>query len=138
MGSIFRSIANERYFSKADKRCTRWRRYRKKKVTYKEVFEFAVAEIGLSPKEFYSLTFYEYSIILAGHYIRNSKAWEHTRQVTYMLYAVNSTDRVKTPITEFMPLLTDPPPTPPDIYTEAEKLELLSKANERLQLLGKI
>lgn len=55
-----------------------------------------------------------------------------------MLYAVNSTERIKTPIHEFMPLLTDPEPTPPDIYTEDERLELFAKANERLQMLGKI
>jgi hypothetical protein len=54
-----------------------------------------------------------------------------------MQYAVNSTERTKTPIQEFMPLLTDPPIAPPDIYTEDEKLELLNKATERLQMLQK-
>lgn len=61
--------------------------------------------------------------------------WEHTRQITYMLYAVNSTERVKTPIYEFMPLLTDPEIEAPIPYTETEKQELYEKANDRLKMI---
>lgn len=52
-----------------------------------------------------------------------------------MLYAVNSTERTKTPIHEFMPLLTDPELEKPEIYTPEEKQALYDKANERLQMI---
>jgi len=52
-----------------------------------------------------------------------------------MLYVVNSTERTKPSIQDFMPLMTDVAPPPPEVYTDEEKLELLNNAHARLQML---
>lgn len=75
--------------------------------------------------------------MLGGYFIHNSKAWEHTRMLGYMTYAVHSTENSKPSLTDWMPLLTDAPKEKPAIYTEDEKADLLEMANQRLQMLGK-
>lgn len=51
-----------------------------------------------------------------------------------MLYAVNSTG-TKKPITEFMPLLTDAIPQPPELPNEEERKALREMAKNRLQFI---
>lgn len=86
------------------------------------------------PDQFYNLTFYEYRCILAGHIFRNAKAWEHTRMISYTLYCVNSTKKVK--IDEYMPLITDPIKHV-KVITQEDKQKLLQMSEDRLRMIGK-
>lgn len=101
------------------------------------MIEEAVSQLGLSYTEFLCMTLYQYRLHIEQVSFERSKAWEHTRQINYMIYCalVKASDRVS--ITEFMPLSTDKPTavteepiTPPE---EINRIKLL--AEQRMLVL---
>lgn len=99
------------------------------------MIEEAVSKLGLSYQTFLCMTLYQYRLHIEHISFERSKAWEHTRQINYMIYCalVKASDRVS--ITEFMPLSTDSAPiavidTSPE---EINRIKLL--AEERMRVL---
>lgn len=89
--------------------------------------------MGLGIKGFLSITWYEYTVILGAHHKREAKAWEHTRFIAYWTYWAN-TDVDREIITDFLPLITDPPPEPPEILTEEDTIKIIAEAQMRAGL----
>ena len=82
------------------------------------------------------MSWYEYTCVLSGHIQRSNKLWEHTRSTNYMLYVVNSTEKNKMSITDFMPLLTDKKSEVVTLSQE-DKEEMSRQAIERAAQLAK-
>lgn len=95
-----------------------------------------MSEVGLMPREFYSLTFYEYTCVLAGYILRKSHTSENSRYVAYMIYKMNTGDKTPIKIDKFWPLITDQKEVVEIIKPEDKEL-LIKQAKDRLALFGK-
>ncbi len=106
-------------------------------IDWTEIFEFAISDIGLMPDVFLSLTWYEYSLLLAKHLKNNARQWEHTRFISYWTYW-SVTDAERDSITDFLPLITDPEPEPTQPLSSEEINSIHEEADARIILFNKL
>lgn len=79
---------------------------------------------------------YEYRCLVHRYYFVEANKWAHTRNVVYTLFCINTTEKNKPSISEFMPLLIDNfTPIKDQEMTEERKAELMEIANARLRAL---
>lgn len=65
--------------------------------------------MGLTPKQYYSMTRAEFVLAFRGYRRKNWRQWEHTRHTSYMVYASiprKKGDKLPS-MKKFMPLPTD-------------------------------
>ena len=75
------------------------RGHKKKETTWQEVHTYAWGFIGLSPREYYLLTEYEYLAICKGREIREGVLNNHFRTLGFLIWnlQVEKRDRLKRP-----------------------------------------
>ena len=79
---------------------------------------------------------YEYRCLVHRYYFVEARQWAHTRNVMYTLFCINTTEKNKPSLSEFMPLLIDNfTPIKDSEMTEERKAELMEIANARLRAL---
>lgn len=79
---------------------------------------------------------YEYRCLVHRYYFVEARQWAHTRNVMYTLFCINTTEKNKPSLSEFMPLLIDNfTPIKDSEMTEERKAELMEIANMRLRAL---
>lgn len=79
---------------------------------------------------------YEYRCLVHRYYFVEARQWAHTRNVMYTLFCINTTEKNKPSLSEFMPLLIDNlAPIKDSEMTEERKAELMEIANARLRAL---
>lgn len=90
------------------------------------------------PKEFYSLTWYEYMCVLSGYIKREAHNWERARLIAWTTYRMQVTSGKIISVEEFRPLITD---KPKEIITsdrpEVSKQELMDIAMRRSAMIPK-
>jgi hypothetical protein len=69
------------------------------------------------------------------YFFVEARNWAHTRNITYTLFCINTTDKDKPELSDFMPLLIDSIKTPEPEMTPERKDEMMNIANERLRIL---
>lgn len=67
---------------------------------------FAFGELGLLPDQFYRMTWWEYATYADGYTKRQSREWERTRLVAWMIFNANAKKPLKKP-EDLMQLVTD-------------------------------
>lgn len=78
---------------------------------------------------------YEYRCLVHRYYFVEARNWAHTRNIMYTLFCINTTEKNKPTLSEFMPLLIDSVSLPSPEMTPERKDELFKIANERLRAL---
>lgn len=79
---------------------------------------------------------YEYRCLVHRYYFNEARNWAHTRNIVYTLFCINSTEKNKPTLAEFMPLLIDPVSLVQNQeMTPERKEELFKIANDRLRAL---
>lgn len=78
---------------------------------------------------------YEYRCLVHRYFFVEARNWAHTRNITYTLFCINSSEKNKPTISDFMPLLIDPVKSTEPEMTQDRKDELQRIANERLRIL---
>lgn len=88
--------------------------------------------LGLSPKEFYSLSWREYILLKDGFEIKRCHDAEHTRIMTYTLASIHRPpDKPWPSIREYWPLKTDGKKVDLKNTEEAKKLRKLLKEAQK-------
>jgi len=90
---------------------------------------FGISELGLLPKDFWHLTFFEYNLLCEGYFTRQVREWERTRFLAWAALLPSSKDG-RLELTDIMKLPSDPEPPEygPDYFKTADELnDLLQK-----------
>lgn len=70
---------------------------------------FALGEMEMTPHEYYSMTRREFLLKVRGFYKAEAKKWQHTRRITWQVYASQPFAKKKPQnMLQFMPLPGDP------------------------------
>ena len=86
------------------------------------------AECGISVKDFWEMSWKEFQIQLLAHERKEINEWQKFRFIGYMQYAMNTGDKVKRTIEQFLPLPGDkerdrgPVVKPDDLVKRMQKL----------------
>jgi len=64
-------------------------------------------EVGISPNDFYKMTFAEIILMLRGHNIKQAREWEKARLIAYQVYVSIPKKAPNKSITNYFPLVTD-------------------------------
>lgn len=79
------------------------------KIRYEDVLAYAFGEMGLSPKEFYTMTMAEYTCACTGYFFKRWRGDEHLRALLYNLRGIfrSKKDSMPTSVEAFYPLPSD-------------------------------
>ena len=81
----------------------------KEKVRYEDVLAYAFGEMGLKPREFYTMTMRDYTCATTGYFFKRWRSDEHLRALLYNLRAIfrGKKDSMPSSVQAFYPLPSD-------------------------------
>lgn len=94
----------------------------------------AVGELGLTLMEYWDLTLYELTAMMAGYNVRWEEEWKRTRLIYSILYNSNGQKKKKSP-TELMPLPSEAEDIAFQKYISGIKAEMNLTKGKGRQLL---
>ena len=79
------------------------------KVRYEDILAYAFGEMGLTPREFYTMTMRDYTATTTGYFFKRWRSDEHLRALLYNLRSIfrSKKDSMPSSVQAFYPLPTD-------------------------------
>jgi hypothetical protein len=102
--------------------------------TLSKLLSFALGELGLEEEKFNKMSWEDYCYKSHGYFIRQSRQWEHTRSIMWVIFNANchAKHQKKSP-EDLFPLLTD-------VHSEKDDSKVTSKMDmaERMYKARKV
>lgn len=94
-------------------------------MTWRELLDYCLGEVGLKPDEFWSMTFSEIELACKGYETRMARIKEVPRIIAAVLMNVNRGNASVIELEDVMPLYTDKAREPKELMTKDEYLEYI-------------